>query len=184
MTASEEETPKPKAKKLKATERKALIHQRIRDNFSNAGCELLDLKAGPQNYTAVRSPDEDFNVAAIYGSRIGASIWVKEEVHQRLRAKYPDEYAKFPDVVDVDLFRRGFAWAIHFRHPDDDGDLIDLVCEVSLQWGNRERKRRDERTAEIERKEVEKQEREEARRSRMDKKRAEWRNRSLESMNK
>ena len=60
--------------KMKATERKALLRKHMRDHFSDAGCELIDMKAGPQNYTAVRQPGTGFNVAAIYGSRMGASL--------------------------------------------------------------------------------------------------------------
>ena len=171
-----EERPKPKPK-MKATERKKLIRERIRNNFSTAGCELLDLKAGPQHYTAVRAPSEDFNIAAIYGSRIGASIWIKEEVHERLRVKHPEEFKLFADIVDVDLFRRGFAWAIHFRHPVQDAELIDLVCEISLAWGNRERNRRL-KVEETRAKEAEdKIQRELDRKERMNAKRSEWRHR-------
>ena len=104
--------------KMKATERKALLRTALRNNFEEAGCQLADLKAGPQKYTAVRQPGSEWNIAAIYGSRHGASLWIKEKVHDRLRDKYPAEYARFVDVVDVDLFRRGFVWAVHFKDPE------------------------------------------------------------------
>lgn len=168
--------------KLKATERKALLRQRMRTNFEEAGCNLADMKAGPQKYTAVRQPGTDFNVAAIYGSRLGASLWIKERVHDRLRDKYPDEYASFADVVDVDLFRRGFAWAIHFKDPTAEADLIDLVCKISLQWGGREEARRSA----VEQSKTEATEkriaREGQRKERMADKRSEWRSRKSEKV--
>ena len=161
--------------KMKSGERKALLRKQMREHFTEAGCELADMKAGPQKYTAVRHPGEDFNVAAIYGSRIGASLWVKEKVYERLRDKYPNEFARFSDVVDVDLFRRGFAWAIHFKDPEEEADLIELVCKVSLQWGKRDRARREAaEQAKVEAQRI-KQERERAKKERMDAKRSAWR---------
>tara|TARA_R110001592_G_scaffold210521_3_gene462126 strand:+ start:35915 stop:36430 length:516 start_codon:yes stop_codon:yes gene_type:complete len=165
---------------MKATERKALLRRTMRTHFETAGCELADMKAGPQNYTAIRQPGKDFNVAAIYGSRIGASLWIKEGVHNRLRDKYPKEYARFADVVDVDLFRRGFAWAIHFADPVDDLDLIELVCQVSLQWGQREDAKRVATEAAKQEADLEKQHRESERRERMEDKRSEWRSRKAD----
>ena len=163
--------------KMKATERKKLLREQMRKHFEDAGCELADMKAGPQNYTAVRHPGEDFNVAAIYGSRKGASIWVKEQVHDRLRQKYPEQFSRFVDVVDVDLFRRGFAWAIHFADPAEDADLIQLVCTVSLQWGKREQARRKAlEETKLQEAQV-KEEREARRKERMAAKRKEWRDR-------
>lgn len=137
------------------------------------------MKAGPQNYTAVRHPGEDFNVAAIYGSRKGASIWVKEQVHDRLRQKYPEEFSRFVDVVDVDLFRRGFAWAIHFADPFEEADLIKLVCTVSLQWGKREQARRSAVEESKHQEAQAKAEREAQRKERMKLKRKEWRDRKV-----
>lgn len=163
--------------KMKATERKKLLREQMRKHFENAGCELADMKAGPQNYTAVRHPGEDFNVAALYGSRIGASVWVKEQVYNRLRDKYPADFKRFADVVDVDLFRRGFAWAIHFRDPVDEADLIELVCTVSLQWGKREQARRSAAEESRAAEELAKANRKAERRERMDEKRKAWRNR-------
>ena len=166
--------------KMKATERKALLRQQMKQEFNDAGCELVEMKAGPQHYTAVRQPGTGFNVAAIYGSRIGASLWIKEKVHDRLRDKYPDEYKSFSDVVDVDLFRRGFAWAIHFKDPIEEAALISLVCKVSLQWGDREEARKEAATAaKLEMLEARKQ-REAVRRERMSGKRDAWRRRKTE----
>ncbi len=163
--------------KMKATERKALLRTALRNNFEEAGCQLADLKAGPQKYTAVRQPGSEWNIAAIYGSRHGASLWIKEKVHDRLRDKYPAEYARFVDVVDVDLFRRGFAWAVHFKDPEADADLIELVCKVSLQWGGREEARRiSAEESKIEAEEL-KIQREQSRKNRMESKRTEWRSR-------
>lgn len=81
--------------KMKAGERKALLRGHMRKQFEIAGCELVDMKAGPQNYTAIRNPGSEFNIAAIYGSRKGASLWIKERVHNRLRDKYPEAYSRY-----------------------------------------------------------------------------------------
>ncbi len=163
--------------KMKAGERKALLRGQMRKHFEIAGCELVDMKAGPQNYTAIRHPGSDFNIAAIYGSRKGASLWIKERVYHRLRDKYPEAYKRFVDVVDVDLFRRGFAWAVHFADPIEETDLIELVCSVSLQWGNREDARRQAVEAAKQEERITKANREAEKRDRMEAKRKEWRDR-------
>jgi len=163
--------------KMKAGERKALLRGHMRKQFEIAGCELVDMKAGPQNYTAIRNPGSEFNIAAIYGSRKGASLWIKERVHNRLRDKYPEAYSQFVDVVDVDLFRRGFAWAVHFADPIEDEWLIDLVCTVSLQWGKREEARREAVEQAKQQERITKANREAEKRERMADKRKEWRDR-------
>lgn len=151
----------------------------MKEVFAEEGCEMVDMKAGPQKYTAVRHPNSDWNVAAIYGSRLGASLWIKESVHSRLRDKYPNEFKRFSDVVDVDLFRRGFAWAIHFADPTEEAGLIELVCRVSIQWGKREEARRLAVEEVRQQERIVKQNREAERRERMEAKRNEWRERKL-----
>ena len=139
----EEAIPKMKLKEL--------TRESILDSFLISGCMTENKKSGAVKYTAISLPDSDQRLAAIYGSRGGAaSLWMKDEAWCRIKGDIMD-----PDSVrveDVDLFGRGFQWAIHFDHPDD--PLIMKAVKASVEVGKerweRAQKRRsdDQRRAE------------------------------------
>lgn len=129
--------------------------------------ETQDICTGTVTYTVIRLAGENFNIAAIYGSRLpgSQSIWVKEAVWQTL----DDELREDLTTVDVALFNRGWQWAIHSADVQD--PAFDAIAEAAVAWGRNEKSQRDSRQAE----KAERARKREARKAEMDAKRAAWR---------
>ena len=110
---------------------KTMTRDAIENAFLMRGCTTSQKTAGAVKYTPISLADSDQRLAAIYGSKGGAaSVWIKEETWARLRPQVnPDEVR----VEDVDLFGRGFQWAVHFDYYDD--PLISLLADIAVECG-------------------------------------------------
>lgn len=119
--------PKPIGKR----EMKKLTKERIFEAYRENGYEIQEMRAGSINYHTVKHPENTGSnqvVAAIYGSLTkAASLWLKESAFQAVKPHLPIDTL----VEDVEPFRRGFQWAIHFEDKDD--DVIQIAVSHSIQ---------------------------------------------------
>ncbi len=110
---------------------KAMTRKAIEDAFVARGCTTSQKTAGAVKYTPISFGESDQRLAAIYGSKGGAaSVWIKEETWTRLRPHVNPDNIR---VEDVDLFGRGFQWAVHFDHHDD--PLILHLADIAVECG-------------------------------------------------
>lgn len=115
---------------MKKADLKRATRERIIDQYEANDCSVDEKKAGV-TYYAVSVAGSNQRIAAIYGSLGGgASIWVKESAFQSIKDKLNPNVTK---VEDVDLFKRGFQWAIHFDSPTD--PIIDIVVNATIDIG-------------------------------------------------
>jgi hypothetical protein len=115
-------------------EMKAQTRQRMVGMFESRGLIVESHSAGAVNYLSISVPDSDQNCGAIYGSRgKAASLWMKEPAWVALRDMLTDEQKDSIKVEDVDLFRRGFQWAVHFETPDD--SHLELAVKACVEAG-------------------------------------------------
>ncbi len=121
-----ESKPKPIGKR----EMKKLTKDTIFNAYLLNGYEVHEMKAGSVTYHAIKHPAKVGSnqvVAAVYGSLTkAASLWLKESAFQAVKPHLPLDTM----VEDVEPFRRGFQWAIHFEDKDD--DVIDIAVEHSI----------------------------------------------------
>ena len=110
---------------------KKMTRDRIKREFTTAGLIVEEQTAGSITYQVVKFADEANQVvAAIYGSLNGcASLWMKESAFALVKDVLPAE----TQVEDVEPFRRGFQWAIHFDHPES--ELITVAIEAAINAG-------------------------------------------------
>ena len=110
---------------------KKLTKEAIFNAYLLAGYEVHEMKAGSVTYHAIKHPEsENTNqvVAAVYGSLTkAASLWLKESAFDTVKPHLPLDTM----VEDVEPFRRGFQWAIHFEDKDD--DVIAIAVEHSIK---------------------------------------------------
>lgn len=127
---------KPSKNELKAQTRARMVSM-----FERQGMTVESHSAGAVNYLSVSIPESDQNLAAIYGSRgKAASLWMKEPAWILLRSKLTAEQKRTIKVEDVDLFRRGFQWAVHFETPEDEHLAWAIDCCVEAgetRWENK-----------------------------------------------
>ena len=117
--------------KIARKQMKALTREAIEDAFVARGCTTEQKTAGAVKYTPISLAGSDQRLAAIYGSKGGAaSVWIKEETWTALRAHVTPATCR---VEDVDLFGRGFQWAVHFNSHDD--PLIQTVADIAVECG-------------------------------------------------
>lgn len=134
----EEAIPKMKLKEM--------TRSSILSAFQLNGCKTENKKSGAVKYTAISLPESDQRLAAIYGSRGGAAaLWMKDGAWQLIKEDVDPDNVR---VEDVDLFGRGFQWAIHFDHPDD--PLIVKAVEASVaagkdRWDRATKRRADDK---------------------------------------
>ena len=118
--------PTPDKMLLKQTTREVIAQV-----FKDRGCSVENKRAGAVKYSPISIKGSDQRCAAIYGSKGGAaSLWIKEEAWLRLKPKMNRRTAR---VEDVDLFGRGFQWAVHFDDPDD--PTIVVAAEIAMEVG-------------------------------------------------
>lgn len=118
-------------KALSKNEIKRLTKEACVRAFAERGCVADPKKAGTMKYVPISISGSTQRIAAIYGSRGGgASIWIKEEVFAMIRNQLDPDQVK---VEDVDLFKRGFQWAIHFDGPSD--PVIQSVAQAAVDHG-------------------------------------------------
>ena len=128
--------------------------------FVERGCIADPKTAGGMKYVPISLSGSTQRIAAIYGSRGGgASIWVKEEVFAMVRHELDPDMVK---VEDVDLFKRGFQWAIHFNGPSD--PVIQIIAHAAVEHGQERLERAIKRQADEERRAATRKQREEERR--------------------
>lgn len=122
-----EAKPKPIGKR----EMKKLTKEAIFNAFLVNGYEVHEMKAGSVVYHTIKHPasvGSNQVVAAVYGSLTkAASLWLKESAFEAVKPHLPLDTM----VEDVEPFRRGFQWAIHFEDKDD--DVIDIAVEHSIK---------------------------------------------------
>jgi len=108
-----------------------MTRDRIKREFADAGLIVEEQTAGSITYQVVKFADEGNQVvAAIYGSLNGcASLWLKESAFGHIKDSLPAE----TQVEDVEPFRRGFQWAIHFDSPDS--ELITPAIQAAIAAG-------------------------------------------------
>lgn len=141
-----ETTPKPIGKR----QMKKLTKETIFNAFLLEGFEVHEMKAGSVNYHTIKFPAKHGTnqvVAAVYGSLTkAASLWLKESAFQAVKPHLPVDTM----VEDVEPFRRGFQWAIHFEDKDD--EVIDIAVKHSIEAANlRLSKTQDRQALEAER---------------------------------
>ena len=109
---------------------KKLTKEAIFNAFLVRGYEVHEMSAGSVNYHTIKHQSDKNTtqvVAAVYGSLTkAASLWVKESTFQSLKPNLPSDAL----VEDVEPFRRGFQWAIHFENNAD--ELIDLSVDHAV----------------------------------------------------
>ena len=122
---------------------------KIIDAYRDVNCSVDEKRTGSITYHAISLADSDQRIAAIYGSLGGAaSLWIKEGAWEILRDSIEDA---FPDgidreqIQDVDLFRRGYQWAVHFQGPDD--PMIPLTIKATIEAGSARWERAQKRRA-------------------------------------
>tara|TARA_R110000744_G_scaffold1725_1_gene6178 strand:+ start:4799 stop:5278 length:480 start_codon:yes stop_codon:yes gene_type:complete len=90
---------------------------RIIELFKSENCEIEERRTGSITYHAISIAGSDQRIAAIYGSLGGAaSLWIKKDAWEIVAPTLDKNSVR---VEDVDLFRRGFQWAVHFDGRDD-----------------------------------------------------------------
>ena len=148
-------------KALSKNEIKRLTKEACVRAFAERGCIADPKMAGTMKYVPISISGSTQRIAAIYGSRGGgASIWIKEEVFAMIKPRLDPDQVK---VEDVDLFKRGFQWAIHFDGPHD--PVIELVAQAAVEHGQERWERAVKRKADDDRRAQTRKEREEARRA-------------------
>lgn len=135
---------------------KKMTRERLIREFTDAGMIVEDAQAGSITYQTVKFSGEDKQVvAAIYGSLNGcASLWMKENAFALVKAGLPEDTV----VEDVDPFRRGFQWAVHFNSPEDQN--ITPCVEATIEAGRVRLTKTLKRRAEDERRAATRAERE------------------------
>lgn len=113
---------------------KKMTKETLCTRFREHGFNIAEMKAGSVNYLTVKYPDESETnqvVAAIYGSlNHAASLWVKESAFAKIKPHLPADAV----VEDVEPFKRGFQWSIHFEHNED--DVIDVAVAACVEAAN------------------------------------------------
>lgn len=124
--------------KVGKQEMKRLTKALIQDEFQLNGFNAVERSAGAVNYIALKPDLEDQHVAAsIYGDRRGAaSIWVKDEVFQALKAEGKVNASDDRNVQDVSFFKRGMDWKIEI-HDTSDELIHDIVRLSGVWWANK-----------------------------------------------
>jgi len=137
------ETESKPTKPIGKRQMKKLTKQSIFDAFLIRGYSVHEMSAGSVKYHTIRHPDNDTQiVAAVYGSLTkAASLWLKESAFERIKPHLPHDTM----VEDVEPFRRGFQWAIHFEDKDD--DVIDIAVEHSIEAAKERLAKTEERQA-------------------------------------
>tara|TARA_R110002050_G_scaffold7274_8_gene28472 strand:+ start:3709 stop:4188 length:480 start_codon:yes stop_codon:yes gene_type:complete len=115
---------------------------KIIELYESLGCDIDERKTGSIKYHAISIGGSDQRIAAIYGSLGGAaSLWIKKDAWDLVA---PNLDRASTRVEDVDLFRRGFQWAVHFHDQYD--NALEPVVQASFEAGqtrwNRALKRR------------------------------------------
>jgi hypothetical protein len=115
---------------------------KIIELYKSLGCEVEERKTGSISYHAFSILGSDQRIAAMYGSLGGAaSLWIKKDAWSIVAPSLDRNTTR---VEDVDLFRRGFQWAVHFTNQDD--EALEPVVRASVEAGtvrwNRAIKRR------------------------------------------
>jgi len=98
---------------MSKTEIKLRTKDTIETLFKDRGLVAIERSAGAVKYKAIRFDEGSINnVACIYGARsVGASIWVKDIVFQRLKELGVISSTSH-NVEDVSFFKRGVDWKI------------------------------------------------------------------------
>ncbi len=109
---------------------KKLTKEAIFASFLSQGYEVHEMSAGSVKYHTIKHQGDTNTtqiVAAVYGSLTkAASLWVKESTFQSMKPSLPADAL----VEDVEPFRRGFQWAIHFDNDKD--ELIHMAVEHAI----------------------------------------------------
>ena len=143
--------------KLTKNQVKEKTRERIVNLFEAQSATVESHSAGAVNYLSVSVMDSDQNCAAVYGSRgKAASLWMKEPAWLLLRKSLTDAGIGVSDikVEDVDLFRRGFQWAVHFDSPDDAHLAWAVDCCVQAgeeRWARKQERLKKEQAAKVRR---------------------------------
>jgi len=104
---------------------------KIIELYKSLGCEVEERKTGSISYHAFSLQGSDQRIAAMYGSLGGAaSLWIKKDAWAIVAPNLDRDSTR---VEDVDLFRRGFQWAVHFMSQDD--KALEPVVRASVEAG-------------------------------------------------
>jgi len=127
--------PDMKQKQPSKNALKQQTRERLTTLFKNAGMTIENHSAGAVNYISVSIPSSGQNCAAVYGSRGGAaSLWMKQDAWELLRDEVNAAgIAESLRIEDVDLFRRGFQWAVHFNSPSD--SHLEMAVNACVESG-------------------------------------------------